>query len=205
MKKRNIILCLLLCAALLLSACKKLDITIGGVGKNNTTAKKIVTEIQKDLSAEDKENHFVLYGIDMAMDVEEIGKARLYYTDKLPQDLKYGDIRVVTVDTRTGEIDSISDADFYSMGASPYEYIVNGAPLMIEEWSKDSGDALKIAENTFYAQDDFVYNYVEISAMIKNGLRQYRVSFISFVNHLRYTCVVDGMTGGVISTDVTEL
>ncbi len=205
MKKKLAFLALLVICVLMLTACNSLDLTINTVGKNNTSAKKIAAEIEKDMLAENPESNYVLYGLEMSMDVEGIGKARLYYTDKLPQDLKYSDIKVITVDTRTGQIDSVSDADFLSMGTTPYSFIVNGAPAMLDDWSKDSEDARKIAENTFYGEENFVYNYVKISAAVLEEIRQYEVTFISFVNDTRYICRIDGMTGNVISKEIMEL
>lgn len=205
MKRKIAFLSILLVVVLLFTSCKGLDISIGSVGKNNTTAKKIAAEIEKDLTGEDKTNNYVLYGVEMSMDYEGIGKAQLFYTDKLPQDLMYSDITVVTVDTRTGKIDSVGGADFATMGVTPYECIVDGAPLMLSEWKKDSEEARTVAENTFYGEENFVYNYVKISAGIVNELRQYEVTFISFVNNLQYRCCIDGMSGAVISSEITEL
>ncbi|MBQ6947079.1 MAG: hypothetical protein IJN42_03440 [Clostridia bacterium] len=205
MKKRTALFTLIVIMVLCLTACKQLDVSINSVGKNNTSAKKIVAEIEKDLLAEDPKNPFVLYGLEMSMDIEGIGKTKLYYTDKLPQDLKYSDITVITVDTRTGHIDSVDAADFVSLETTPYEFIVDGAPAMLSDWAKDSDEARKIAENTFYGEENFVYNYVKISAFVKNGIRQYEVTFISFVNQLQYICRIDGMTGNVIFTDITKL
>ena len=205
MKKRVLFLSFMLVVVVLFSSCKSLDVSINTVGKNNTTAKKIAAQIEEDLTADKKENDYVLYGVDMSMDSEGIGKAQLFYTNKLPQDLKYSDITVVTVDTRTGKIDSVNDANFATMDVAPYEYVVNGAPLLLSEWKKDSEDARTVAENTFYGEENFVYNYVKISAAVVDELRQYEVTFISFVNRLQYTCHVDGMTGNVISSEITQL
>ncbi len=204
MKKRVLILTFFCIIAVLLTSCKSMSVSINSVGKNNTTAKKIATEIDKNL-IEEGNTSYILYGIDMSMDVEGIGKAKLYYTDKLPQNLQYSDITVITVDTRTGKVDSVSDADFASFGAAPYDCIVNGSPIMMSQWKKDSDEARKIAENTFYGEENFVYNYVQVFASVKNEIQQYQVTFISFVNQLQYVCYVDGMTGAVISKDIMEL
>ena len=205
MKKR--IFLGIICVTMLLSlcACNSFSISLNTVGKANTSAKKMAAVIEEDLLGEKEKSNYNLYGIEMSMNTEDIGKARLIFTDKLPQNLQYSDIMVVTVDTRTGEIESVSEADFSTMGATPYDSIVEGAPLQISSWKKDSDEALTIAQNTFYGEDDFVYNYVQISAVVKNEISQYNVTFISFVNHLKYTCAVDAMTGTVVYKDIVEL
>lgn len=205
MKKRVLCLLWVCITILMLTSCNNLSVSINSVGKDNTTAKRMAVEIEKDLTEEGKKNDYVLYAIEMSMDMEGIGKAQLIYTSELPQDLQYSDIFVVTVDTRTGKVDSVKDADFSSMGVTPYERIVDGAPLMITDWKKDSSDARTIAENTFYGEENFIYNYVQISAAVIDEIRQYEVTFISFVNHLQYTCFVDGMTGTVISKEISKL
>ena len=205
MKKKVFVSLICLCLMVTLSACSGFSISINTVGKYSTTAKKIAAVIEEDLLNEKGESKYRLYGIEMSMDTEDIGKAQLIYTDKLPQQLNYSDITVVTVDTRTGEVESVKSADFTTMGTTPYESIVEGAPLNISSWIKDSDEALSVARNTFYGEEDFVYNYVQVSAFIKNEISQYKVTFISFVNHLEYTCWVDAMTGTVIDKEITEL
>lgn len=205
MKKRIFFIFLCIALMLTLTACSSFSISANSVGKDNTSAKKMAQVIQEELTKKDQNSDFVLYAIEMSMDTEDIGKAKLIYTDKLPQNLKYSDITVVTVDTRTGKIESVEDADFSQMGAAPYENIVDGAPLGIENWKKDSDEALTIAKNTFYSEENFVYNYVQISSVIQNEICQYKVTFISFVNNLQYSCHVDGMTGAVFGKEVNEL
>ncbi len=202
---KKTILLILLCIAMLfsLSACRNFSISTNSVGKDNTSAKKMAKVIQTEL--ESKKESFDLYGIEMTMDTEDIGKAKLIYTNKLPQNLKYSDITIVTVDTRTGKIEAVEDADFSKMGTTPYEYIVDGAPLGIENWKKDSDEALTIAQNTFFGEQDFIYNYVRVSSVIQNEICQYKVTFISFVNDLQYSCSVDAMTGAVFSKEITDL
>ncbi len=204
--KRKVFM-LLLCAVMLfsLTACNRFSISLNTVGKDNTSAKKMAEVIQSELEGKEQKTDYSLYGVEMSMDTEDIGKAKLIYTNKLPQNLKYSDITVVTVDTRTGKIESVEDADFSTMGTTPYESIVDGAPLGLDTWKKDSDEALTIAQNTFYGEEDFVYNYAQISVSIKEEVRQYRVTFISFVNHLQYACSVDGMTGTVFDKEITEL
>lgn len=205
MKKRVLLIALCMAVLFSLTACNRFSISVNTVGKNNTTAKKMAAVIEEDLLGEKGESAYRLYGIEMSMNTEDIGKAKLIYTDKLPQNLQYSDITVVTVDTRTGEIESMQEADFATMGATPYESIVDGAPLEISSWKKDSDEALSIARNNFYAEDDFIYNYVSVSAVIENEIALYRVDFISFVNHLQYSCAVDAMTGTVLTNEITEL
>lgn len=204
--KRKVFL-LLMCFVMLfsLTACSQFTLSLNSVGKDNTSAKKMAEAIRTELESKEQMADYSLYGIEMSMDTEDIGKAKLVYTDKLPQNLKYSDITIVTVDTRTGKIESVEDADFTTMGTAPYESIVDGAPLVLSAWRKDSDEALTIAQNTFYGEEDFVYNYVRISAVVLDEICQYRVTFISFVNHLQYSCSVDAMTGVVFNKEITEL
>ena len=204
--KRTIFL-ILLCLAMLFSftACSSFSISTNSVGKDNTSAKKMAEVIKADLEAKSENSNYTLYGIEMTMDTEDIGKAKLLYTDKLPQNLKYSDITVVTVDTRTGKIESVEDADFSTMGTVPYKTIVDGAPLGIGDWKKDSDEALAIAQNTFYGEQDFIYNYARLTAKIQDDVCQYEVTFISFVNDLQYSCCVDAMTGAVFAKEIEAL
>lgn len=205
MKKRLSLIAGLVLAVMLLSGCKSFSVSLRTVGKDNTSALKMARTINEDLYSDKKHSNYKLYAVNMAMDAEGIGTAQLIYTSKLAQNLKYSDITVVTVDTRTGKVESVKDASFASSGLAPYESIVHGAPLQMENWKKDSSDARTIAQNTFAGETNFVYNYITIYASVVNSVEQYEVTFISFVNQLKYVCVVDGMTGAVLSKEIMSL
>ncbi len=205
MKKRMI--GIFLCTLIMITAvgCSSFSVSTNSVGKDNTTAKKMATVINEEIADSKRSADYTLYGIEMSMDAEGNGKAHLIYTKVLPENLKYSDIRIVTVDTRTGKVDSVKSADFSLYGTAPYETIINGAPLQIESWKQDSGAALSAAQNTFSAEENFVYNYAQISAAVTDGIEQYKITFVSLVNHLQYISYVDGMTGTVLKKEIVAL
>ena len=205
MKKRLTLI--LMCVAMLcmLVGCSSFSLSISSVGKDNTSAKRMAVAINEDISSGRRSSGYQLYGIDMSLNSEGIGTADLIYTKKLPQDLKYSDILIVSVDTRTGAINSVEDATFATHGTEPSETIVNGAPLQIENWKQDSGAALSTAQQTFFDEDNFIYNYALVHASVTDGIEQYRITFVSLVNHLQYICRIDAMSGAVLSKEIIDL
>ncbi len=204
MRKKISILILVLVILFSFTGCQRFSVSLNTVGKDNTTAKKISKAINENLASEKLQN-YKLYSVNISTDTEGIGSAHLFYTNKLQQELQYSDIIVVEVDTRTGKINSVEDADFTKFGTEPYDAIVGGAPLEMQSWKKDSDQALAIAQNEFFGEDNFLYNYVQTSAVFEDGVCQYKIVFISFVNRLQYSCCVDGMTGAVISREISDL
>ena len=205
MKRKIFVFILCLVTLLTVSGCSTLSLTLKSVGKDSTGAKKMATAINKDIKNRKRMGDYTLYGIDMSMDTEGNGKAHLIYTRKLLQELKYSDIMIVTVDTRTGKVESAKEADFATYGTLPYEVIVDGAPLMIESWKQDSTSAMAIAQKSFFEEDDFVHNYVQICTRVKDGIGQYDITFVSLVKGLRYECAVDGMSGAILKKEIKDL
>ncbi len=205
MKKKILIFTFCLAMMLGLTACSTFSVSLKSVGKDGTGAKKMATAINEDIKSHKRGGDYVLYGIEMSMDTEGNGKARLIYTRKLMQELKYSDIMIVTVDMRTGRIETAKEADFATYGTLPYEIIVDGTPLMIESWKQDSSSALAVAQKTFFEEEDFVYNYVQVNARVKDGIGQYEITFVSLVKGLRYKCAVDGMSGAILSKEIEDL
>lgn len=205
MKKKCIAIFLIIITLFTMTGCKSFALSVKTVGKENTTAKKMASVIAENMAESKRMKDYALYAIEMSMNNEGIGMAKLIYTNKLPQDLKYSDIMIVTVDTRTGKVVSTKEANFETSGTKPYEQIIHGAPLHMEDWKEDSESARTIAEHTFYSEENFVYNYVQISATYQEGVQQYEVVFVSLVNELQYICRVDGMSGTVLSKEIIDL
>ncbi len=174
------------------------------LGKTNNTAVTIAEAMEEYLAAK-KKSDLSLYGIEMVLNSNANGTVKLYYAKGTPDQIQYSDIQVAEVDSKTGHVERFSKADFEEDGSIPYEMVqeciaFDGGSLPI-----DSEKAVSIATRAFSNNLEFHYDYVQIQLSAPDSLEQYKIRFISMLNDSVYNCVVDAVSGAVLSSSVDVL
>ncbi len=174
------------------------------LGKTNNTAVTIAAAMNDYLAAKNKSD-MVLYGMEMALNGDGNGAVLLYYTAVLPEAAEYSDIYVAEVDSKTGHVQRFSKANYSDDGIEPYQMVKEGKAIRVDSLPIDSGKAISNGVKAFSGNQDFQYDYIEITVFNTDGLEQYDIRFISMLNDLIYYCTVDGVSGAVLASSTGAL
>ena len=196
MKKRISAFCLLIIMCLMMSSCSIFKSDRKNVGKANDTVVKIA-KIMDDKLIENGRKNQSLYGAIMVFDNNLAGEISFVYTDKRPDNFKYNDILMATIDTKSSKITRLSAPSFKKDGKTPYELIKKGYVLDIKNWPVDSNIAIKNALVQFNGDGEFSYDYVLATATSDGSVCKYDIEFISLIEKTKYSCSVDVQSGNV--------
>lgn len=169
------------------------------LGKTNNTAVTIAAAMEEFLKAKNKSD-MVLYGMEMVLNSDANGAVLLYYTAALPEVAEYSDIYVAEVDSKTGHVERFSKANYSNDGIEPYQMVKEGQALQAGNLPIDSGKAISNGSKAFSGNQDFRYDYIEVSLSASTGLEQYEIRYISMMNDMVYYCTVDGVSGAVLAS-----
>ena len=196
MKKRISAFCLLIIMCLMMSSCSIFKSDRKNVGKANDTVVKIAKIMDDKLIKNGRKNQS-LYGAIMVFDNNLAGEISFVYTDKRPDNFKYNDILMATIDTKSSKITRLAAPSFKKDGKTPYELIKKGYVLDIENWPIDSNIAIKNALVQFNGDGEFSYDYVLATATSDGSICKYDIEFISLIEKTKYSCSVDVQSGNV--------
>ena len=174
------------------------------LGKTNNTAVAIAGAM-KDYLAYKKKSDLSLYGIEMILNSDGNGTVKLYYANELPEKVAYSDIMVAEVDSKTGHVERFSKADYAQDGLTPYQMVMECNAFDAASLPVDSGKAISAGVRAFSSNTDFHYDYVQMELTSTGLLEQYTIRFISMLNDTIYNCVVDAVSGTVVSSSAEAL
>ncbi len=200
---KKLVCIFLACLTVLLSGCGMFSRASNNIGKSDNTVKSVYSALNDNLAERGMED-YVLYGVKMLVNSENVGTYTYVYTDKRPDNMQYSDILIVEVNNRSGKIEKCSAPDYAQYGTEPYELISSAMPLDPVKLEVDSDTAIKNAALS-HAGDSFIYNYIELVLSYKNGMFLYDIGHVSLVNDCVYRSTVDAGTGDVIEATVEEL
>lgn len=208
--KKRIVLPLLMAGVLLLFSSCSLPI-IGdfiendkSLGKTNNTAVTISEAMTDYLVKKGKEN-YLLHGIELTLNSDSNGVVKLYYSATSADLAEYSDIYVAEINSKTGYVERFDKAVYSKDGMEPYQLVkttdaLDGASIPI-----DSGKAMSVGVRAFSGEPEFHYDYVSMLLTASDGLEQYSIQFISMLNDKVYSCVVDAVSGTVLTTAIEPL
>ena len=193
MYKRVVAFLILISVSFALSSCKMIS-GKNSLGKTNNTAVTIADAMNDYLQKKNKGN-YSLYGIESALNGDNNGIIKLYYSAVPSDKAAYTDILVAEVDSKTGHVERLGKANYAKDGLAPYEIVKENESFDAASLPIDSGAALSAATRTFSSEADFYYDYVQIKLICNEGLEQYEIRLISMLNDLIYCCNVDAVSG----------
>ncbi len=185
------------------SGCNIISTEKNNVGKSNNTMVAVYDALTENFKLRKKEG-YLLYGVRLLVNSENVGTYTYIYTDKRPDELKYSDILIVEVNNRSGRIEKFSSPEYSVYQSMPYDVIKTAMPLNPSLFKIDSDDAVKIAAKA-HMGNSFHFNYIQADLGYINGSTVYEIKHISLVNNKVFKTVIDVMTGDVISTTVEAL
>lgn len=209
MKKKIVLPFILVCILVFCSSC---TLPIIGdfiendksLGKTNNTAVTISEAMTDYLVKKGKEN-YLLHGIELTLNSDSNGVVKLYYSSTSADLAEYSDIYIAEINSKTGYVERFDKAVYSKDGMEPYQLVkttdaFDGASIPI-----DSGKAMSVGVRAFSGEAEFHYDYVSMLLTASDGLEQYSIQFISMLNDKVYRCVVDAVSGTVLTTAIEPL
>lgn len=209
MNKRIILPILIACILLLCCSC---SLPLVGdifendksLGKTNNTAVTISEVMTDYLTKKNKEN-YLLHGIELTLNSDSNGVVKLYYSSTSADQAEYSDIYIAEINSKTGYVERFDKAVYSKDGIEPYQLVkttdaFDGASMPI-----DSGKAMSAGVRAFSGEAEFHYDYVSMLLTSSGGIEQYSIQFISMLNDKKYNCIVDAVSGAVLSASVEPL
>lgn len=209
MKKRIFLPLLMACVLLFFSSC---SLPIIGdffendksLGKTNNTAVTISEAMTDYLVKKGKEN-YLLHGIELTLNSDSNGVVKLYYSATSADLAEYSDIYIAEINSKTGYVERFDKAVYSKDGMEPYQLVKTTDALDGASIPVDSGKAMSVGVRAFSGESEFHYDYVSMLLTASDGLEQYSIQFISMLNDKVYSCVVDAVSGTVLTTAIEPL